>query len=302
MPTIDLSQLPPPSVVETIDFEQILAARKEALVNALPEHLKQPVAAVLTLESEPLTKLLEENSYRELLLRQRVNEAAMACMVAYAKGSDLDQLGANNNVKRLVIRHANNLTVPPTPAIYESDEDFRVRIPQAFEGMSVAGPMAAYVYHGRSADGRIADISATSPSPANVTICVLSKEGNGSADKAMLDKVATALNDENIRPIADRVKVQSAEIVPYDIDAVLYIYPGPEAEPIIAAAKEKLTHYIQAQHRIGRDIRLSAIYAALHVEGVQRVELKEPIQDIVLDMTQASYCESVTVTIGGSDE
>ncbi len=35
-------------------------------------------------------------------------------------------------------------------------------------------------------------------------------------------------------------------------------------------------------------MRLSAIYAALHVQGVQRVELIKPLTDMVLDKTQAS--------------
>ncbi|MEA8500748.1 hypothetical protein ONN26_25520, partial [Salmonella enterica subsp. enterica serovar Muenster] len=41
----------------------------------------------------------------------------------------------------------------------EADSDFRLRIQQAFEGMSVAGSTGAYEFHGRSADGRVADIS-----------------------------------------------------------------------------------------------------------------------------------------------
>ncbi|EEV5914885.1 baseplate assembly protein [Escherichia coli] len=56
------------------------------------------------------------------------------------------------------------------------------------------------------------------------------------------------------------------------------------------------------QHRLGRDIRLSAIYAALHVEGVQRVELAAPLADIVLNNTQASFCTEYRVVTGGSDE
>ncbi|MGE9120724.1 baseplate assembly protein, partial [Escherichia coli] len=52
----------------------------------------------------------------------------------------------------------------------------------------------------------------------------------------------------------------------------------------------------------GRDIRLSAIYAALHVEGVQRVELTSPQADIVLSKSQASNCTEYQITIGGSDE
>jgi phage-related baseplate assembly protein len=58
----------------------------------------------------------------------------------------------------------------------------------------------------------------------------------------------------------------------YAVEAVLYVYPGPATEPMLAAAKVQLT-YINEQRRLGRDIRRSAIYAALHVKGVQRVEL-----------------------------
>ncbi|EPU4964886.1 baseplate assembly protein, partial [Citrobacter freundii] len=45
-----------------------------------------------------------------------------------------------------------------------------------------------------------------------------------------------------------------------------------------------------------------AIYAALHVEGIQRVELSAPVADIVLDKTQASFCSDYHIAIGGSDE
>ncbi len=83
---------------------------------------------------------------------------------------------------------------------------------------------------------------------------------------------------------------------------MLYVYPGPATEPILAAAKAQLTAYITEQRRLGRDIRMSAIYAALHVQGVQRVELREPLADVVLDKTQAAYCTETSVVIGGSDE
>jgi hypothetical protein len=105
----------------------------------------------------------------------------------------------------------------------------------------------------------------------------------------LLQVVGDALNDEAVRPVADRVSVRSAEIVRYEIDAVLYVYPGPAKEPILAAAKAQGTAYINEQRRLGRDVRLSAIYAALHVQGVQRVELMKPMADMVLDKTQASF-------------
>ncbi|KFF61455.1 baseplate assembly protein [Pectobacterium brasiliense] len=302
MAMIDLSQLPAPAVVEELDYEAIYTERKAVLLSLYPEDQRAAVARTLLLESDPLVKLLQENAYRELLWRQRVNEAARAVMVAYAQGSDLDQLGANFSVSRLVITPADDSTLPPTPALMESDSDFRLRIQQSFEGLSVAGSVGAYQYHGRSADGRVADVSVFSPSPASVTVSVLSREGDGSASPELVAIVAAALNGEDVRPVADRVTVQSAVIVPYEIDATLYLYPGPEKEPVRAAAEQKLKAYISAQHRLGRDIRRSAIYAALHVEGVQRVELTTPADDIVLTDAQASYCSGYRLGVGGADE
>lgn len=302
MPTIDLSQLPAPNVVEPLDYETLLAERKVTLISLYPADQQEAIARTLALESEPIVKLLQENAYREVLLRQRVNEAAQAVMLGYAAGSDLDQLGGNYNVARLVITPDDDSTLPPVAAVMESDSDFRVRIQQAFEGLSVAGSVGAYQFHGRSADGRVADVSVTSPTPASVTVSVLSREGDGTASPELIAIVATALNAEDVRPVADRVTVQSAVIVPYVIEAVLYLFPGPEAEPVRQASEQKLKAYIGTQHRLGRDIRLSAIYAALHVEGVQRVELKSPAADIVLDETQASSCSRYQLTVGGSDE
>ncbi|KYP88512.1 baseplate assembly protein [Erwinia aphidicola] len=302
MATIDLSQLPAPDVVETLDYETLLAERKATLISLYPADQQEAVARTLSLESEPIVKLLQENAYREVILRQRINEAAEANMVAWANGADLDQLGANNGVVRLMLTPADDSAIPPVAAVMESDDDFRLRVASAFEGLSVAGPTGAYEFHAKSADGRVSDATAISPSPACVTVTVLSREGDGVAAADLLAVVDAALNDENVRPVADRLTVQSAAIVNYSVDAVLYIYPGPEAEPVRAAAEAKLQAFVSAQRRLGRDIRQSALYAALHVEGVQRVQLNAPAQDVVLDKTQAGYCTGYTITVGGSDE
>lgn len=226
MATIDLSQLPAPNVVEPLDYETLFAERKATLISLYPADQQEAIARTLALESEPIVKLLQENAYREVLLRQRVNDAAKAVMLAHATGEDLDQLGANFNTPRLVIAPADESTIPPTPAVMEADEDYRLRLQDAFEGMSTAGSAGSYRFHARSADGRVADVTAISPSPANVTVTVLSRDGDGSASAELLQVVSAALNDEDVRPVADRVIVQSAKIAPYAIEAVLYLYPG----------------------------------------------------------------------------
>lgn len=302
MSVIDLSQLPAPQIVDVPDFENLLAERKAAFIALNPASEQAAVARTLALESEPITKQLQESTYREVLLRQRINEAAQAVMVAYALGGDLDQLAANYNVNRLMVTPADNDAVPPVAAVMESDDALRLRVPAAFEGLSVAGPTAAYEFHARSADGRVADASATSPAPAEVVLTVLSRESDGTADNDLLAVVEKALNSESVRPVADRLTVRSAEIIPYSVEATVFLYPGPEAEPVMAAAKASLQKYIASQTRLGRDIRRSALYAALHVEGVQRVELASPLADVVLDKTQAASCTQWNVTNGGTDE
>lgn len=151
---IDLTQLPAPNVVELIDFEQILAERKAYAVGLWPADEQAEIAARLALESDPLTKLLEENAYRETVLRQRVNEASLANLLAYAKGADLDQLAGNFNVQRLVIQEADAAAIPPIPQILETDDSLRERAQMAWEGLSTAGPRNSYIFHARSAAGQ----------------------------------------------------------------------------------------------------------------------------------------------------
>lgn len=300
--TINLSQLPAPEVLEPLDYETVLAERRQALLALVSAEQRAEVEATLALESEPLTLLLQENAYRELVWRQRVNEASRAVMLAYSRDEDLDNLVANFAVERLMIDPGDPNATPPVPPTYESNEDLRLRAQRAFEGLSVAGPRGAYVYHALSADGRVADATAISPAPAEALVTLLSIEGDGTASQDLIDTVEAALSAEDIRPVGDRLTVQSAAIVPYSVDATLYVYPGPEQEPILAAAEASLAKYIGEQRRLGRDIRRSALHAALHVEGVQRVELASPAEDVVLDATQAAHCTATTVVIGGSDE
>ena len=294
---IDLSRLAAPSVVETIDFETLYAERKARLVALYPADQQAEVLATLALESEPLAILLQENTYREIVLRQRINDAARAVMLAYAQGSDLDHLASLFGVERLVVTPADPET--GALAVMESNTDLRKRTQIAPQGFSVAGPEGAYISHALNADGRVLDASAVSPAPCEVLVTILSRDGDGSAPQDLVDAVADALGDDNVRPLTDFVTVQSAEIVTYTVHASLITFPGPDSSVVIAEASAMLNAYIAETHRIGRTVPLSGIYAALHVAGVQRVELLAPVADIAIDRTQAPYCIGVTVEHGG---
>lgn len=290
---IDLSRLPAPDVIETLDYETIYAEMLARLRSFIPDFDD-------TLESDPAVRILQVAAYFRLLDRQRVNDAARAVMIAYAMGGDLDQLAAIFGVERLILAPAdpdNEL-----PAVLESDDDLRRRVILAPEGYSVAGPTGAYIFHALSADPEVRDASATSPEPGQVVVSVLARTGTGAAGAPLLATVEAALSAESVRPLTDEVIVQSAVIVDYSIDAEVRTYPGPDATIVLAEANARLTAWIADQRRIGRDITRSGIFAALHVEGVHKVTLIAPAADITIGETQAANCTARSVVHLGTGE
>jgi phage-related baseplate assembly protein len=287
--TVNLSALQAPDVVETLDYEAILAAMLADL------QARDPVFTALV-ESDPAYKILEVAAYREVILRQRVNDATKAVMLAFAQGSDLDQIGANFGLARLQIDPGDPVAVPPVAFTMEPDADFRARIQLSFEGYTTAGSEGSYVFHGLSADGDVKDIQAVSPEPGDVTVYVLSRTGTGTASPELIAKVNTTLSADRIRPMTDRVTVLSASIVGYTINAELVMYPGPDPEVVRQASLAAVTEYAESQRRIGYDVTLSGLYAALHQPGVQRVNLIAPTTTLVIDDGEASNCTAITVT------
>lgn len=293
---IDLASLPIPDAVEVLDFETIYATRKADLIALYPEGERQEIAATLELESEPITKHLQESSYRELVWRQRVNDAIRAVMLAYAEKGDLDNVVANLGVQRLVISPADDSTTPPTPAVMESDSDLRARAQLSFQGYTTAGSAGSYKFHALSADGKVKDALPTSPAAGKITVFVLSRDGDGTADDALLKKVKDALNVEIVRPMNDDLDVLSASIVHYTVEAELELFEGPDADTVVDAAEKAMKAYASAVHYMGFNVARSGIDKALHQTGVSQVNLTQPSDNIVMSDGQAAYCTSITIT------
>ncbi|MBN3771382.1 baseplate J/gp47 family protein [Burkholderia sp. Se-20378] len=294
---IDLSQLPSPDVVETIDYETLLAARKARFVSLYPADERAEIIATLALESEPIVKLLQENAYREIVLRQRVNDAARAVMLAYAVGTDLDHLAALFGIRRLTITPADpehNLA-----AVMESDTDLRARTQLAPQSLSVAGPEGAYVSHARNADGRVLDASAVSPAPCEVLVSVLARDGDGTADPALIAAVAAALQADDVRPLTDKVTVRGAEILRYQVRARLVFFAGPDRAVALAEANRAMKKYTESMHRLGMEVTLDGIYAAARAAGVQKVILESPLAGLPATKQQAPYCTGIELIDGG---
>lgn len=290
--TIDLTALPAPAVLEALDFEDTYQGELATFDALMGEGWSAK------LESDPVVKLLEQGAYRRLQTRARVNDAAKALLLAYAKGSDLDQLAANVSLQRLVVQAEDLSAVPPVPAVLEEDDALRERVQLAYEGLTTAGPRNSYILHARNASGLVADATAESPSPAVVVVTVLSQESTGVASGELLNTVSAYLNDDDVRPVADRLTVQSAQILPYRIDAKVYMVGnGPENEAILAQCQARLQAWINPRRRLGVEVARSGIDAQLHIDGVTRVELTGWV-DIKPTKAQAAWCEDFTVVRG----
>ena len=286
---IDLSRLPAPEIVEPLDYKLVL----DALIADFKQ--RAPDITAVDLESEPIRKLLEVFAYREIILRARINDAAKGVMLAYATGSDLDHLAALFGVQRQVITPADPNAIPPIDAVLETDGRLRQRTQLALEGFSTAGPKGAYRFHALAADPAIADAAVASPSPGEVLVTVLARDGM--PDATVLGKVRTRLNAEEVRPLTDQVTVIAATPITFEINASLKVYDGPDATVVLGEAHKQLDRFLAARFRIGEPIGRDGLFGALHVPGVQKVTLTEPEADVAVSNIQFAQATATSVEL-----
>lgn len=292
---IDLTKLNAPNVIENISFENIL-------LELIGELKSRDESFTAVLESEPVVKLLEVVAYREVLLRSRINDACKAVMLAYATDSDLDNLAAYFAVERQLVDPGDEDAIPPFPPTFESDDRLRKRTQLSLEGHSTAGPIGSYIFHALAVSPKVKDIDVASPEPGKVVITVLSTDGIGIPDDSLISLVEESLNSRDVRPLTDFVTVQKASIIDYEVEAELILYEGPDSDVVKQTAINKVNDYVSQHHLLGNDITLSGLYAALHQEGVQRVDLIKPSVDLVVSPDKAAWCNQVSVLVRGRDE
>ncbi|EMH4072737.1 baseplate J/gp47 family protein [Serratia marcescens] len=288
--TINLSELPVPDAVKMPDPALIFAGWLARLREL------DPVYDAL-LESDPVFKQGEVLAYHSTLIRQGMNDSIRAVLLASAKGNDLDQIGANFDVGRLLIKPGDPSAVPPVEPVYEDDEAFRTRIQLAWSRLSTAGAENTYTFFAASADPDVLDVRAYGPEDhqllGEVYLYVLSRTNEGIPSAEVLKKVAEAVNKKEVRPLTDFVTVKPAELVKFSVIADIQIPYGPDTDTVMKAAEDALAEYLAKSHRLGRLVSRSAIDRALHQPGIVTVKLTSPAADISMKMGQAPYCSEV---------
>ena len=180
----------------------------------------------------------------------------------------------------------------------EVDDRLRMRIQQAPESFSVAGPVGAYRWHAVSAHQSIIDAAVLSPRPGLVRVHILTDAGLPGAE--LLDLVHTALSDDKIRPLTDTVEVAAPVRVPYQITATVTLYRTADPSSTMAAVRQAAEAYAAERRRgLGRDLVPSQFIAALSVAGVYRVELAAPAWR-ELGVAEWADCTAINVTLAGT--
>ena len=274
----DLASLPTPAVIETLSFETIFSELQTEFQSRYPDY-----SALLA--SDPAIKLLEVAAYREVLLRNRINAAAKASLLAFATGSDLDHLAAFYGVTRLTD---------------ETDEALRLRTRQRIIGFANAGGAAHYRYWALSASPEVADVEVDSPEPGRVRISVLAKGEEQTVSNAVLNAVRAVVLRDDIRVLTDTVEVVAAELMPVTVHARLWLYPDAPLETL-AAIQAVFTSTLAAYAGLGWDLTRSWIVGQLQRAGVHKVELLFPTTDIRVAANQAVRLASLNLEFAGRE-
>jgi phage-related baseplate assembly protein len=256
---VNLTDLKTPEIIEELSFEEILQQMKERLVAIDQEYTAY-------LGSDPLMKLMEIAAYRELLLRQRINQAAKANLLAFATGSDLDNLAAFYGISRKE---------------NETDDELRTRTHAKIVGWSSAGSREAYKFHALNSDSRVKEANADSPEPGLVRISILSKENGGVVSQDLLKKVTAYMLREDVRMLTDTVEVVPCGLIEVNVKAKIILMSSTPLE-ILNTIRESFILAFNKIAGLGVSISRSWIISNLFVNGVKDVELQSPAADVLV--------------------
>ena len=193
-----------------------------------------------------------------------------------------------------------NTTTSDGGADEENDEAFRVRIQEAPEHFSVAGPAGAYAYFAKSASALIEDIAVMTPKPGEVNVYPLLQKGVLPGEE-VLREVRETLTAEDVRPLTDKVEVFAPATTSYNIELTYYIdaVDTVRETSIKSAVDQAIEEYIIWQRsKIGRDINPTELQYRIRAAGAKRAVITAPSFAVVAD-TAIAVSATKKITYGG---
>lgn len=227
-----------------------------------------------------------------------------ACTESGAAGNDFLPGEINQQVDPIQwIQSVENITKSEGGNDSEDDDSYALRIRQAPESFSVAGPTGAYEYWAKTANKSIIDVSVRSPSAGVVEIRPLLNNG-GIPDQEVLDGVLSICNDRKIRPLTDNVQVLAPSVVSYDINLTYWIGSNNSSmsNTIQSNVNQAIENYkLWQKSKLGRAIDPSELITLIKNAGAKRVSITSPIYQTVNSFEVAKENLS-TVSYGGLED
>jgi len=167
-----------------------------------------------------------------------------------------------------------NISISDGGADRESDDAYRLRIANAPERISRAGPGDAYRETVMSVSAAIIDCAVVRPAPCYIDIYILTAQG--SAGDALSRQVMQALDPETMRPMGDEVTIRPCE--PLSCTGAITVRAGTSAAVIGREARSRVDAVTGGwRERLGGVIAPSDLAEAVkHIAGVIDVQVDGP--------------------------
>lgn len=303
---IDLAQLGEMVVLEKLDSEAVIAARMLQFKQAWSEH-DPPAGAqydVENLEFDPVRILQEANAYFELLLRDRVNQAARAVTLAYAISTDLDAIASNFPVGQRLPVVPSPRPYAQAPIDYESDDRYRRRTQLSLNALSPHGAAGAYMYWALTADPNLKDASETGIEGTGEVILTImdddAAEPRPSHERLLA--IRSYIHAEYRKAATDILTVVPPRVIDIDYEINVWLLPPPDRASKIAQIEQALRDMATAKYWLGVDHTRMDIFHAVKQEGVHRAEIVSPTADVLVTPRDVVRVNDIRVTFAGRSE
>jgi phage-related baseplate assembly protein len=287
------ANLQPMIVLEKINVEEILGDRMIRL-KQLWAFYDPPAAAqydVDQLEFDPIKINQEACAYFELLLRDRVNQAARSVTLAYAIGTDLDAIAS---------RYPGG--VPRLPN--ESDDRYRRRIWLSPNTLSPHGTAEAYEFWALTALPELRDVTAIRRVqhdyyPVILITCLMEPPAASKPSDEQLVFIRSYIQSLSRQGLTDVISVNPPKVREINYNVRAWLFPGAVQDQIILQIGENLRKLIDDQYWLGHDHSHTAIHAASLIPGVHHVDIIEPAENVEVPLDWIVSVVNLTVTLGG---
>lgn len=287
------ANLQPMIVLEQIDTEDILSARMMRFKELWAKY-DPPMSAqydVENLEFDPIKINQEASTYFELMLRDRVNQAARSITLAYAIGTDLDAIASRypGGVPRLE---------------GEADDRYRRRIWLSPNTLSPHGTAEAYEFWALTALPELRDVTATRHVahdyyPTILITCLMQPPHDPAPSDEQLVRIRTYIQNLSRMGLTDVISVNKPKVREIDYKVAVWLYPGTLQDQCLAKVEANLKRAIENQYWLGHDHSLMAINACCAMQGVHHVEVVEPKTDVMVGLDWVVMVNSIEVRLAG---